>query len=197
MKNSRLSRKRGLSRKTVIVTRSSLVSKTSHQRRTGLSRNTPIKASRCGLKGYRRTKEDCDFHAKIVAQGCLPCRVMGRESNPMVALRVHHPEGRNLGKVFDCRERFVFCACDEHHDPSILMHTTKEIGSVHGNKRLFVRQVGTEAWCVHETYRAVRLCPPWLTVSQWEEYLGVQGKSQQEIWLAAWRSNNRVVRIAA
>lgn len=62
--------------------------------------------------------------------------------------------------------------------------------SVHGNKRLFKAQIGTELWCVHESLRRAGQTPPWFTDEQWSEYLALDDQELATDWLVMFEKQN-------
>ena len=179
----------GLTRKTPLKSTGTLRSSTGLKTTTPLARK-PFKSvpgsikkqvsltrSR-GLKGHGRSTDDIEWHGLVVQEGCFACNYLGVVSRH--TLRIHHPAGRNKGKDGDCSEMFVICLCDQHHDPSIAENTDATAPSVHGNKKKFRAIIGSESWCVYETYRLLDTQPKWLSSEDWLAYLRIYDKGCQE-----------------
>lgn len=133
-----------------------------------------------GLQGVGRTPAQIAHHERVIGLGCFACNALGLE--PQSRLCLHHTAGRNKGKG-DTSEWRVICLCVEHHDPSSLCGASTKGLSVHHNRKLFVSEVGSEIWCVHETYKALQSCPPWLGEHLWWAYLELPDRASQETWL--------------
>lgn len=181
-------------------------------KRTPLKRKTPLKST-CGFKkaaviktaktstqlvafkkgkasslvGKGKSNAQVEFHSIVVELGCFACNKLGLISKSRLV--IHHPRGRNKGKVGDASEWFVICLCYEHHDPSTMCGADMTLPSVHCNKKLFVELVGTERWCVHETYRILDRRPPWIDLAQWNEYLALTKKEDQELYLVDFQNS--------
>lgn len=136
---------------------------------------------RNGLKGYGRSAADKMWHSQVAGSGCFACRVLGVDT--VLPVRVHHPRGRNKGKPGDISEQFVICLCDDHHDPSVNPAADRSLPSVHGNKRLFRNLVGTEEYCVLETYALLGKVPSWLSENDWDKYLTLATQAEKEGWI--------------
>lgn len=175
-----------LKRKTPLKPKTALKSKTSLKRKTPIkscgqsASGSKPKAKSRGLTGHGRSASDKAWHSQVASLGCFACNHLGIFSSH--CLRIHHPNGRNKGKEGDCCEAYVICLCDCHHDPSILIETY-DGPSVHGNKRLFRELVGSEAWCVYETHRALNVRPKWLEDDVWADYLLLGSQAEQEEWI--------------
>jgi hypothetical protein len=170
--------------------RSPLVRKTPLKATSGVKPKSPLKSSLKikgpsksrkkayrGAMGHGRSASDVLWHASVAASGCFACRQLGLQTRLVV--RIHHPNGRNKGKGDHC-EKIVIALCDDHHDPSINSNADRTQPSVHGNKRLFKDLIGTEMWCVMETYRLLETSPPWLLEHQWSNYLDLVSLDEQE-----------------
>lgn len=187
--NSSLKAGKPLSRKTALKTKTQLKAKKPWEskstfKQTGFKKQDPLKAKKKktsrGLKGHGRTKTDKQLHGDIVDLSCIACLKIG--CDPISRLTVHHPKGRNKGKSGDYSEKWVICLCDQHHGSPGAPKEASEC-SVHKNKKAFVELIGTEAWCVHETYRLLNDKPVWLTADEWEFYLDLPDQESQEEWL--------------
>jgi hypothetical protein len=102
--------------------------------RTREARSTKPMKSR-GMAGRAPTAEEQRFMDAIAALGCLACLKDGRV-NPWISL--HHIDGRTKpGAHFE-----VLGLCAPHHQQD----DTDPLGrpSVHGRKKTFVEQYGTE-----------------------------------------------------
>jgi len=184
LRKTHLKSKTGLKSKTVLKSKTALkVTTTCPSVKTyggdkGDQKNGFIKGR--GLQGVGRTEAHKGWHSKVITLGCFACTKLGVE--PISRLCIHHTNGRNKGKG-DFSEWSVFCLCELHHDPSVCSGFSTKGLSVHHNKKLFISTIGTETWCVHETFRELNLCPPWLDEEMWMEYLSISDKDLQEIWL--------------
>lgn len=136
--------------------------------------------TRHGLQGCGRSEAHVLFHSKVVELGCFACNHLRLETK--TKLCVHHTKGRNKGRGDFC-EYMVICLCTAHHDPSVLLGASTKGISVHHNKKLFVALVGTEEWCVLETFKMLCIGPPWITDDEWSSYLKLDGQECQEQWI--------------
>jgi hypothetical protein len=145
---------------------------------------------KASLAGFGRTDAHKAHHNALVQLGCFACKILQLE--PTTRLCVHHVDGRrNNSSPTDVSEFLAFCCCDDHHRPSSMVGTEKNNPSVHFNKREFVKQIGTESWCVHESFRLLCRCPPWLSDEEWLSYLAVTNKDQQEEWIVYYEKRTR------
>lgn len=178
-----------LKNKTPLKVRSVLKSTTSLKSngsiKSKISVNSTVK-KRYGLVGKGRSVSDVSFHGRLVASGCFSCNYQGVDTP--FTLRVHHPRGRNKGKG-DVSEKIALCLCDQCHDPGAALLPDKlrtlldiDAPSVHGNKKAFKEQIGSEAWCVLESYKALKENPVWLNQNEWGHYLSLTEKSSQEFF---------------
>lgn len=134
-----------------------------------------------GLFGHGRNDDHRRIHGLLCMKGCLACRILGRE--PATELNIHHIDGRSNGKVNDLSEYLVICLCIEHHAPMNVCGMKQNLLSVHGNKKLFIQEIGTEIWCVHQGYKLINECPPWLTNSLWEEFISLENHESEDQWI--------------
>ncbi len=181
MKRTPLQRKTPLRTKTALKPKSQLKRLTPLRNSGGVDAKKVQQSKSRGLSGHGRTATDKAWHSRVAALGCFVCNHLGAVTTE--CLRIHHPIGRNKGRDGDCCERFVICLCDLHHDPSIMCKGVLDGPSAHGNKRLFRELVGSEAWCVYETYRALHVRPVWLEEGLWGDYLSLAEQSEQEVWI--------------
>lgn len=145
------------------------------------NKNTVSVRSKSGMKGAGRSDAHKQYHERVISLGCFACNYLG--ITPSSRLCIHHIDGRNTGKENDYSEWLVVCLCHEHHDPSSLCGASTKGLSVHHNKRLFVQLIGSEKWCVMETFRELDIMPPWLAQEQWGQYLCLTEKDIQENWI--------------
>lgn len=88
-----------------------------------------------GMVGRTPTVEEAQFMSDMAEVGCLPC---AKDGNPNSHVSIHHIDGRTKpGAHF-----VVISLCAEHHQQD----DTDPMGriSVHGRKKQFVAQYGTE-----------------------------------------------------
>lgn len=204
MKKTQLKRSTPLKAKTQLKAKSPLKAKSTFKKSTPLNHSAPLKpkstaakkvslkdisvpavkansSSRRGLSGLGKTKAHEAFIQKAVSLGCMACNRLGL--SPISRIVFHHPNGRNKGLRGDVSEAYGFSLCWNHHDPSTACGADNSAPSVHCNKKLFVKLIGTERWCVHETYRNVNECPPWLDIDTWTSYLAICEQEAQEAFL--------------
>lgn len=135
------------------------------------------------LAGTGKTTADIEYHNKVISLGCFACNYLNLE--PTTRLCLHHIDGRNTGKKGDYSERKVMCLCNLHHDPSTVCGASTKGISVHHNKKAFIETIGTEFWCVYETHKMCGETPLWITESDWEVYLSLDSRLEQEEWILA------------
>lgn len=204
MKKTPLKRSTPLKAKTQLKAKTALKAKSTFKKSSRLNQSAPLKpksaptikvslkgiaspavkansSSRRGLSGLGKTKAHEVFIQKVVSLGCMACNRLGL--TPISRIVFHHPLGRNKGLKGDVSEAYGFGLCWNHHDPSTACGADNSAPSVHCNKKLFVKLIGTERWCVHETYRNVSECPPWLDSDTWKLYLDICEQEAQEFFL--------------
>lgn len=160
----------------------------SDKKKAANAKNPPKK--RNSMKGHGRKKVDIDHHTKLVANGCMACNHEGL--TPYHPIQIHHPDGRSRGKEGDYKERFAIALCAEHHDQRIYngfylgmtwMPADRNIPSIHHNKKGFIELYGSESLLVHKSFENIEETPPWLSESEWKEFLDLKDDESREIWL--------------
>ena len=150
----------------------------------------PAPKKRNSMKGAGRTTADIQFHAEIVALGCIACSILGRKPNH--PLQIHHPEGRNKCRAGDCSEQYALCLCCEHHDQRIykgqysggsFIPVSPDEPSIHHSKKAFLEKFGTEQLLVHLTYLRLGKTPPWMTGDEWSTFCRFKNNNEQSEYL--------------
>lgn len=153
------------------------------------SERLPRKVRSKGLCGHGRNEDHKRIHSLLVSQGCFVCRMLGLRTK--TRLTIHHIDGRNNGKKSDLSEYLVICLCEEHHTPINVCGMAANEISVHGNKRRFKKEVGTEIWCTHQSYKLIDECPPWLNDTQWEEFKSLNDHDGEDQWILYFKQGKR------
>lgn len=182
MKRTALNRKTPLKRNKIVT---SNVKSENESRVSQPNPNVKNKIKSRGLKGHGRNEFQVSLHSRIVDKGCFACNFLNEKPNSKLC--IHHPRGRNKGKNGDVCEEFVICLCQQHHDSTMCVGFRGP--SVHGNKRLFLNVIGTEAWCVLQTYRSISMIPSWLSNEEWDDYLRLSSPLDQANWICSFETD--------
>lgn len=214
MKKTKLVRKTPLKRGGALKSKVGLKSHTLLKNKSELKRSKPLQGGterrpvnqgpRNSMYGKGRSAADIVIHSELVSAGCIACHLTALD--PQHPLQIHHPEGRNKGKVGDVSEQIAMCLCAGHHDQRAyrgfwrgdnFMPVDPDMPSIHHAKKAFVAAFGSELRLVHESYRLIGRRPAWLLEAEWLQYLELDDRDSQEDFIARFSAQCKAIRAVA